>query len=364
MSTSTALSSAGDPGGAGRLHSGNKKPLEDLMRAWRASSDSPRDPEVVLRAGGLSREDIAARAGEEIVLLGRELQPRQYPVSHLAPNTICGHRTTTWEHSGVRRQTCFCNAPFGTRPSQELRHQGDSLSVLGPRRTSCLDGPDDPKPLAVLRFRPKGRRGSSQSFPVPITQAKGYETVRYPCQGWSGSGHRATEAHTTKFPDFETNVRLLNDKHIVAWLNTDIIINGRGGRRSREGQIRCLPNASELHGVSNTTFRQPMVRRHEYLVVTWRARTTPSSRGRADSIWIMCSTASPIDGRQWNRAENGHRRFDTISSSIQASRSRVFWLWQKKRRVQRQARGHCGNIAAPIPRQISGRQRHGAQFRA
>ena len=65
---------------------GNKKPLEDLMRAWKGIKElPPDDPRSFFKLGGYHGEPFRGAGWGNSVVLGRLLQPRQCPVSHLAP---------------------------------------------------------------------------------------------------------------------------------------------------------------------------------------------------------------------------------------------------------------------------------------
>ena len=60
------------------------------------------------------------------------------------------------------------------------------------------------------------------------SKPKGYETVRYPLSGLVGTpdDQKATEAHNKKFPDYNTNVGILN-KNVIEWLTSEIVVKGK-----------------------------------------------------------------------------------------------------------------------------------------
>jgi len=80
---------------------GNKKPLEDVMRAWKGIKElPPDDPRSFFVLGGYHGEPFRG-AGWELAVLGRILQSWQYPVSDLASRVFVEVGRRAAQHSGL-----------------------------------------------------------------------------------------------------------------------------------------------------------------------------------------------------------------------------------------------------------------------
>src|SRR5262249_25004285 len=90
-----------------------------------------------------------------------------------------------------------------------------------------LDGVTIPNPLRsfVLTKNIKDHiNGDNPDYSKP----KGYETVRYPLSGLLGTEteRSKTKEHNYKYPDYNENVKLLN-QNVIAWLNSSIVVDGQ-----------------------------------------------------------------------------------------------------------------------------------------
>ena len=77
------------------------------------------------------------------------------------------------------------------------------------------------------------------------SKPKGYETVRYPKSGLVGpSDIENTKKHNAKYPNYKTNVEILN-ANIIAWLTSFIIVKQKGKKdqRFRPTSPRSIRNA-------------------------------------------------------------------------------------------------------------------------
>jgi tyrosinase len=159
--------------------------------------------------------------------------------------------------------------------------------------------------------------------------------VRYPLSGLVGSDadKAATAAHNAKFPDYDTNVKLLND-NIVAWLNTIVVVKGNPvGGKVRDKYAACL-NAPNYTVFSNTTSRdewndnasvrvQSLESPHNSIHLAVGGFDLPGvGPGKGD--------VSPIEGANGDMGENDTASFDPIFFFHHAFVDRVFWLWQKR----------------------------------
>jgi hypothetical protein len=108
--------------------SGNKKPLEDLIRAWKGIQElPPSDPRSFFVLGRYHGEPFRRRR-VGIGRLGRILQPRQRPLSDLAPRlplSVRGRRCAV--SRAARRSLCRS----GTRPARAHSPTGSQRRPLG-----------------------------------------------------------------------------------------------------------------------------------------------------------------------------------------------------------------------------------------
>ena len=89
---------------AGRIHQGQQKAARRCdARLEGDQGTSAGRPKIVLQAGRLSRRAVPRRRLGKFFVLGRLLQPRQCPVSHLAPGLSAETGRCAAQHSGLRR---------------------------------------------------------------------------------------------------------------------------------------------------------------------------------------------------------------------------------------------------------------------
>ena len=99
---------------------GNKKPLEDLMRAWKGIKELPPDnSQSFFVIGGYHGEPFRG-AGWEAFLLGRLLSSRQYSLPHMAPRVSPAARTSLQSIPGC----ADVMLPIGTRPARNSLKNG------------------------------------------------------------------------------------------------------------------------------------------------------------------------------------------------------------------------------------------------
>ncbi len=90
-----------------------------------------------------------------------------------------------------------------------------------------LDGETIPSPLRSFVLT-KNIKDNINGDDPDYSKPKGYETVRYPLSGLVGNdAERAqTKAHNDQYPDYDENVKILN-QNIVDWLTSAIIVDGK-----------------------------------------------------------------------------------------------------------------------------------------
>jgi tyrosinase len=104
-----------------------------------------------------------------------------------------------------------------------------------------LDGETIPNPLRSFIFNQSIRdfiNGDNPNY----SKLKGYETVRYPLSGLVGSpdDRAATEKHNALYPNYDDNVKLLN-QNVIDWLTSSVVVNGQTiPTHVKDKYVNCL----------------------------------------------------------------------------------------------------------------------------
>jgi tyrosinase len=306
---------------------GNKKPLEDVMRAWKGIKElPPEDPRSFFMLGGYHGEPFR----------GAGWGNSQYWGGYCNHGNILfptWHRVYLLKLEDALRGIPGCQdvtLPFWDETSDASLAKGIPQALT--QKDFVLDGQTIPNPLRSFVFT-KGIVDHLSPIPdADYSKPKGYETVRYPLSGLVGTeaDRAATAAHNAQFPNFETNVGLLND-NIRTWLTATVIVDGKpiGGGHVKDKYAACL-DAPNYTVFSNTTS-----------AAAWfddtGARIVPIESPH-NSIHLAVGgfdlpnifDASPIDGANGDMGENDTAGLDPIFFFHHCFVDRVFWLWQKK----------------------------------
>lgn len=306
---------------------GNKKPLEDVMRAWKGIKElSPDDPKSFFMLGGYHGEPFR----------GAGWGNSQYWGGYCNHGNILfptWHRVYLVKLEEAMRSIPGCQdvtLPFWDECSEASLNKGIPVALT--QKDFVLDGQTIPNPLRSFVF-PRGIVDHLSPIPdADYSKPKDYETVRYPLSGLVGTDadRAATAAHNAKFQNFNTNVGLLND-NVRNWLNATVIVGGNpiGGGHVKDKYAACL-NAPNYTVFSNTTS-----------AAQWfddkGVRVTPIESPH-NSIHLSVGgfdlpnifNASPIAGANGDMGENDTAGLDPIFFFHHCFVDRVFWLWQKK----------------------------------
>ena len=324
---------------------GNKKPLEDLMRAWKGIKElAYDDPKSFFTLGGYHGEPFRGAGYGNGTFWGgycnhgNVLFPTWHRIYCLkieeALQSIPGCASVMlpyWDET----------AKYPNESAGEPQYQGVPWAFTRP--TFELDGETIPNPL--------------KSFTLPLTIAdnisdngslatgggvygkkKGYETVRYPLSGLVGTAEAQAESekHNALFTEKEATA-LLN-QNVLAWLDNTVVVDGKSlsypiGVGDQFAQ--CL-NAPNFTVFSNTTSAQqwnalleesqtpvvPLEEPHNHLHLAIGGFDLPVTFKQPDF--------SPIDGANGDMGENDTAALDPIFYFHHCNIDRVFWLWQKK----------------------------------
>ena len=311
---------------------GNKKPLEDLMRAWKFIKELPADDErSFFKIGGYHGEPFRGAGWGSSAYWGG----------------YCNHGNIlfpTWHRVYVLKleqalQTApGCKdvmLPYWDETCAESLKNGLPWALTN--ETFVLDGETIPNPLRSFVFSKNivdNINGDNPNYSKPL----GYETVRYPLSGLVGTttDAAATKAHNAQFPDYQKNVELLN-QNVVDWLTSDIdVTDGQGKVIQVRGKVAEMYKASldapNYTVFSNNTSRSEWnqnLQQGEQPVMTLES-PHGSIHLAVGGFEVPGYDASPIQGANGDMGENDTAGLDPVFFFHHCFVDRVFWLWQQR----------------------------------
>jgi tyrosinase len=307
---------------------GNRKPLEDLMRAWKGIQEiDPSDPRSYFVLAGYHGEPFRGAGWGSSAYWGGYCNHGNI----LFPTW---HRVYLLKLEDALRSIPGCEEvtlPFWDETSDASLANGIPWALTQPMIE--LDGEPVPNPLYSYRF-PLNIRDHLSPFPdADYSKPKDYKTVRYPLSGLVGKVDQAqTQAHNDKFPDPWMNVRLLNH-NIVNWLTSSIVVKGALiPTNVHKKYVQCL-DAPNYTVFSNTTSAaewntnaatqvMPLESPHNSIHLAVGGFDLPSLPFDQDY--------SQIPGANGDMGENDTAAFDPIFFFHHCFVDRVFWLWQQR----------------------------------
>jgi tyrosinase len=195
-----------------------------------------------------------------------------------------------------------------------------------------LDGLKIPNPLRSFVFNKNIVDNISGDNPN-YSKRKGYETVRYPLSGLVGNAQeqQQTDAHNALFPDYATNVKLLNT-NIVNWLTSTVVVDGQTLANGVADQFKACLNAPNYTLFSNTTsaaeWNDNASAAAQVMPLEQPHNNIHLATGGFDVPGVF--DASPIAGANGDMGENDTAGLDPIFFFHHCFIDRVFWLWQKR----------------------------------
>ncbi len=311
---------------------GNKKPLEDLVRAWKGIKELPStDKRSFFVLGGYHGEPFQYRQQvDDLSTVDRYTYWGGY----------CNHGNVlfpTWHRVYVLKleealQSIVADVmmPYWDETSEETLQRG--IPQILTQEQFELDGEmiDNPLrsfilPEALSDYLP----GDDKSYEKP----KGYETVRYPLSGLVGTedARVATEAHNAKYPDSSKNTKYLN-QNISAWLTgpepeTPAPHSTKGVYWEYQN---CL-HAPNYTVFSNTTSAGQWNLDHPGIVVTPLESPHNHIHLAVGGFEVPGQgEAGKIHGANGDMGENNTAAMDPIFFFHHCNVDRMFWLWQKQ----------------------------------
>ncbi len=324
---------------------GNKKPLEDLMRAWKGIKELKYDdPRSFFMLAGYHGEPFRGAGYGNGTFWGgycnhgNVLFPTWHRVYCLkleeALQSIPGCASVMlpyWDET-VR---------VPDKKTKEPQYQAIPWAFT--RKTFELDGVEIPNPLRsfVLPLAIADNISDGESLAIGggvYSKYLGYETVRYPLSGLVGTpeAKAASEKHNARYSDAQA-VDLLN-QNVLAWLDDTLVIDGKKhaqGFGVATQYARCL-DAPNYTLFSNTTSAQqwnsirkegepvvvPLEEPHNHIHLALGGFDLPLVYKQSDF--------SPVEGANGDMGENDTAAMDPIFYFHHCNIDRVFWLWQKK----------------------------------
>lgn len=310
-----------------KYDNGDKKPLEDLMRAWhKIKSLPPEDVRSFFNVGGYHGEPfvgpgaLSSRYWGGYCNHGNVLFPTWHRVYLLKleealQSAVPGVMMPYWDETS--EETLAKGIPW-CLTAEKIEINGHQIN--NPLRSFVL-------PVTV--------RDSITKDDNEYTKPAGYETVRYPLSGLVGTpiAQYNSALHNAKFPDPEKNTKLLND-NIKAWMRHDDP-SSRDPTGSGVGiyseYVACL-RAPNYTVFSNTTSAAHWNDQH-----TEGDPVVPLEQPHNDIHLAVGGFDVPgqgeygqIAGANGDMGENDTAALDPIFFFHHCNVDRMFWLWQKR----------------------------------
>jgi tyrosinase len=308
---------------------GKKKPLEDLMRAWKFIKELPADDErSFFKIGGYHGEPFRGAGWGNSAYWGGYCNHGNI----LFPTW---HRVYLLKLEQALQTAPGCKdvmLPYWDETSAESLNSGLPWALT--QETFVLDGKTIPNPLRSFVFTKQivdNINGDNPNYSKPL----GYETVRYPLSGLVGTDadREATAKHNSQYPDYSTNVKLLNE-NVVNWLTSSVVIDGKQTANGKvaEKYMDCL-NAPNYTVFSNTTSSAEWNQNASAGAAPVRALESPHNSihlaiGGFDVPGV--GDSSPIPGANGDMGENDTAGLDPVFFFHHCFVDRVFWLWQQR----------------------------------
>ena len=306
---------------------GNKKPLEDLMRAWKGIKElSPDDPKSFFVLGGYHGEPFRGGGWGNSSYWGGYCNHGNI----LFPTW---HRVYLVKLEEALQSIPGCEdvmLPFWDETSDDTLKNGIPWALT--KKDFELDGAPIPNPLRSFVFN-KNIQDNINGDDPDYSKPKGYETVRYPLSGLVGNAREraATKAHNDQFPDYDKNVQILN-QNVIDWLTSFIVVDGKNIPTNVKSKYEACLNAPNFTVFSNTSSAQQ-----------WNADQDPGVtpvvplESPHNSMHLAVGgydapgyDRSPIPGANGDMGENDTAGLDPIFFFHHCFVDRVFWLWQKR----------------------------------
>ncbi len=311
---------------------GNRKSLDDLMRAWKGVKELPAsDPNSFFRLGGFHGEPFRGPGAAS---------------SEMWWGGYCQHGTVlfpTWHRAYLLKLEQALQSipgcedvmlPFWDEYSDESKTEGIPWALTN--ETYELDGQTISNPLRsfVLPVDIVDNVNQDKTGDANLPnygKPKGYETVRYPLSGLVGTpeDQKNSLEHNAKYPDYQANVQILN-ANIIAWLTQPLVFNQDKIRGLVDQKIRECLNAPNFTLFSNTTSQNAWNMRNPGTPVTSLESPHNHIHLAVGGFDTPAYEASVIKGANGDMGENDTAALDPIFYFHHCFIDYVFWIWQQR----------------------------------
>jgi tyrosinase len=303
---------------------GNKKELEDLMRAWKGIKElTPDDPKSFFMLGGFHGEPFRGEGKTDSAYWGGYCMHGNV----LFPTW---HRVYLHKLEEALQSIPGCKdvmLPYWDETDKYSLTKGIPSCLTD--ETFILDGKTIPNPLrsfimpvAIIDLIDNGSP-QQPSYSKP----KGYETVRFPLSGLVGTeaDRVATAAYNKQF-DKASRLKYLND-NVVAWLS-DTGSNPRRPITTVNDLYKMCLTAPNYTVFSNTTSYAQYNNDNP-------ANTTQPLEQPHNDVHISVGGPNrvqtpPVTDANGDMGENDTAGLDPIFYFHHCNVDRMFWLWQKQ----------------------------------
>ncbi|MGQ0588989.1 MAG: tyrosinase family protein [Sphingosinicella sp.] len=296
------------------------------MRAWKGVKElPPEDPRSFFMLGGFHGEPFRGPGATDPTYWGGYCE-------HGTVLFPSWHRAYLYTLEKALQSIPGCESvmlPYWDECDPYSRSYGIPAALTW--KTFELDGQTIPNPLRSF-ILPVAIEDQVEGDNALYSKPAGYETVRYPLSGLVGTAEdRAeTEAHNAKFPDYDTNVGILN-QNIGDWLNGMAVVNGKPvGAAVYDRYVSCLytptytlfsntTSAGAWNKANPTQLVVPLESPHNAIHLAVGGFDVP---GQGDF--------SPIPGANGDMGENDTAGLDPIFYFHHCFIDYAFWTWQRK----------------------------------
>jgi tyrosinase len=310
--------------------SGDKVPLETVMRAWKGIKELPSsDPNSFFMLGGFHGEPFRGPGETDGAWWGGYCQ-------HGTVLFPTWHRTYLYKLEQALQSIPGCEGvmlPFWDECSEDSQNNGipraltdqyfqlDGAKIDNPLRSFVLPVDIDDQVVQDNKDDP-----NSPNYSKP----KGYETVRYPLSGLVGTqaDRDRTAQHNAGFPSYNANVKTL-DANIMAWLTLPVTSGGKTRGLIADKFKACL-DAPTYTLFSNTTSMTNWNNHHKDDLVTALESPHNFMHLAVGGFDIPAYDASPIAGANGDMGENDTAGLDPIFFFHHCFIDYTFWIWQRR----------------------------------
>lgn len=307
---------------------GDKKPLEDLWRAWKGIQDLDYDdPKSFFRLAGYHGEPFRGAGWGSSLYWGGYCHHGNV----LFPTW---HRVYLYKLEKALQSIRGCAdvmLPYWDETSDDTLINGLPWALT--QEQVELDNQMVDNPLRSFRLT-ANIKDHITNDDADYSKPKGYETQRYPRSGLVGKKDiDNTNKQNEKYKKYDDCVILLN-QNIRDWLKSYVVIDGESTTMGlvSDKYRQCL-DAPNYTVFSNTTSAAEWNDNRKPLVMSLESPHNSIHLAVGGFEVPGQPSKSPIKGANGDMGENDTAGFDPVFFFHHCFVDYVFWLWQKRHKV-------------------------------